>query len=159
APKDKPSPPDQPPQRVPAKPGTEFTGKTQADVAALVSEFSKVTPSAQEAFLEATRTLERYRRMSPQIEDALRDLLRTTDEMQVTSRSWGRVGERVDVLIQTNQDKLIKTLDTLNDTVVRVASVFSDENQRNLATTLKNASAGSKNLESIAKNTDELLKE
>src|SRR5262249_38739431 len=32
APKDKPSPPDQPPQRVPAKPGTEFTGKTQADV-------------------------------------------------------------------------------------------------------------------------------
>src|SRR5581483_5271058 len=81
------------------------------------------------------------------------------EEIQVSARNWGKLGERLDVLVQTNQDKLIKTIDNLNDTLTRVAGVFNEENQRNLSTTLKNVSNGSKNLESISKNTDELLKE
>src|SRR5262249_6848654 len=58
-----------------------------------------------------------------------------------------------------NQDKLVKTLDNLNDVAARVANVFNDENQRNLAATLRNVNVGTKNLESISQNTDELLKE
>jgi phospholipid/cholesterol/gamma-HCH transport system substrate-binding protein len=124
-----------PPPRVPAKPGKEFTGTTQADVPAILKELSTAT-----------------REMVPEIR-------RTTEEIQVTARNWSKVGERLDVLLQANQEKLVKTLDNLNDTFVRLGSVLSEENQRNLTATLKNVSAGSKNLESIAKNTDELLKE
>jgi phospholipid/cholesterol/gamma-HCH transport system substrate-binding protein len=169
----KPPPANPPPQRVPAKPGTEFRGASQADVATMIQELSKLTPPAQQAFEEMSKTLDRYQRLTPLMEETLREyrdlakitketlpeVRRTNDEIQVTARNWGKLGERLDVLLQTNQDKLIKTIDNLNDTLTRVAGVFNDENQRNLSTTLKNVSNGSKNLESISKNTDELLKE
>ena len=87
------------------------------------------------------------------------ELRRTNDEIQITARNWGKLGERLDVLLQTNQDKIIKSLDNLNDTLVRVSNTFSDDNQRNLAATLKNVRAGSENLEAMTKNADEMVKE
>jgi ABC-type transporter Mla subunit MlaD len=173
APKDPARPADQPPGRVPAKPGTEFKGTTQADLAAILKEISSVTPTMQEAFGETSKTMRRYGQMTPDVEETLRayrdlakatremvpEVRRTNDELQVTARNWSKVGERVDVLIQANQEKLVKTLDNLNDTIVRIGRVLNEENQRNLSTALKNVSAGTKDLESIAKNTDELLKE
>jgi len=149
---DKQLPANPPPQRVPAKPGTEFTGASQPNVGAILQELSKISPPAQQAFTEMSKILERLDTMTP-------ELRRTNEEIQVTARNWSRLGERLDVLLQTNQDKLIKTLDNLNDAVVRVANVFNDDNQRNLASTLKNVADGSKNLESMSRNTDELIKE
>jgi ABC-type transporter Mla subunit MlaD len=165
--------PPAPQVRTPAPPGTVFRGASQADVAALLRELSSVTPSARLAFDEMTKTLAQYQKLTPLLEDNLRELReltklarqtvpemrRTNDELQVTARNWGRLGERLDVLVQTNQDKMIKTLDNANVTLGRVANTFSDENQRNLATTLKNVSAGSKNFESISRNTDLLLRD
>src|SRR5262249_54523268 len=154
------------------KPGTVFTGESQPSFAATLQELSKVSGPAQAAFLQMEKILDRVDKMTPLMQETLRayqnlatetskllpDLRRSNEEIQVTARNWGKLGERLDVLLQSNQDKLIKTLDNLNDVVVRVANVFSDENQRNLAATLKNVSAGTKNLESISNNTDELLK-
>jgi phospholipid/cholesterol/gamma-HCH transport system substrate-binding protein len=165
--------PANPPQRVPAKPGSEFTGTTQPNVGAVLQELSKFSTPAQTALTEMQKVLERFDKMTPLVEETLRvyrnlgaetnkmlpELRRSNEEIQVTTRSWGRLGERLDVLLQANQDKLIKTLDNFNDTILRVANVFSEENQKSLATTLKNVSAGTQNLESISKNTDELLKE
>jgi phospholipid/cholesterol/gamma-HCH transport system substrate-binding protein len=170
---DKQLPANPPPQRVPAKPGTEFTGVSQPNVGAILQELSKISPPAQEAFTEMQKLLLRFDKMTPLMEETLRlyrdigsesgkmlpELRRTNDEIQVTARNWSRLGERLDVLLQTNQDKLIKTLENLNDTIVRVGSVFNDQNQRNLAATLQNVSAGTKNLESVSKNTEEFLKE
>ncbi|HLN30835.1 MAG TPA: MlaD family protein [Gemmataceae bacterium] len=165
--------PQAPGGRVPVKPGTEFKGTTQADVAAMLQDVSKLTGPAQDAFLEMRKTLDSYQKLTGIMEETLREyrdlakttretlpeIRRTNDEIQVAARNWGRFGERIDILVQTNQDKLIKTLDNMSDTLVRIGSIFNDENQRNLNTTLKNVSAGSKNLESITQNTDELLKE
>lgn len=173
APPAQPLPANPPPQRIPAKPGSEFTGVSQPNVGAILQELSKISSPAQEAFVEMRKSLDRINKMSPLMEETLRvyrdigsesgkmipELRRTNDEFQVAARNWSRLGERLDVLLQTNQDKLIKTLENLNDTVVRVANVFNDENQRNLASTLKNVSNGTKNLESISRNTDEFLKE
>jgi phospholipid/cholesterol/gamma-HCH transport system substrate-binding protein len=61
--------------------------------------------------------------------------------------------------LQTNEDKLVRTLDNANTTIQRIGTVFSDENQRNLATTLKNVSAGSKNLEVVMRDADDLLRD
>jgi phospholipid/cholesterol/gamma-HCH transport system substrate-binding protein len=167
-------PPDnQPPVRTPAAPGTVFRGASQADVAALLRELSSVTPSARLAFDEMTQALKDYQKLTPLLEENLREfrelakvtrqtipeLRRTNDEIQVTARNWARLGERLDVLVQTNEDKMVKTLDNFNTTLTRVANTFSDENQRNLATMLRNVSAGSKNFESISRNTDALLRD
>lgn len=165
--------PAQPPPPAQAKPGTVFIGESQPSFAATLQELSKVSQPAQAAFSQMEKVLDRVDKMTPLMEETLRvyrdlatqtnkllpDLRRSNDEIQVTARNWGKLGERLDVLVQSNQDKLIKTLDTLNETVVRVGNVFNDENQRNLAATLKNVSAGTKNLESISKSTEDLLNE
>jgi ABC-type transporter Mla subunit MlaD len=162
-----------PPAQTRARPGTEFRGTTQADVAGILNVMSQLAPPARDAFQELTRSLERFDKMAPLLEDTLReyrdlarttrplvpDLGRTNDELQIAARNWGRLGERLDVLVQANQDKFIKTMDNINDTVVRVGSVLNEENQRNFAGTLKNLNAGTRNLDSLNQNANELLKE
>jgi ABC-type transporter Mla subunit MlaD len=163
----------QPAGRKPVEPGSELIGKTQTDMSAVLKELSKMTPPVQDAFAEMNKTMQRYNRLATQIEESLReyrelgkaanaafpDLKRTNDEVQNTARNWGKVAERVDLFIQTNQDKAVKTLENLNDTIGRAGRLLNDQNLENVSNTLKNVNAGTKNLESIAKNTEELLKD
>ena len=100
-----------------------------------------------------------YRDLAKDARKMLPDVRRTNDEVQLAARNWGRVGERTDLLLRENQDRMVRALENFDDTVRRIGSVFSDENQKNLNATLKNVKAGSDSLESMTKNTDELLKE
>jgi phospholipid/cholesterol/gamma-HCH transport system substrate-binding protein len=142
------APPQDPPQEpdtTPVPPGAELQGSARTDVNRLLNQFADILPPAQDALNE-------LRRMAP-------ELRRTNDEILVAARNWGRLGERADILLQTNQEKLVKTLDSLNDTVNRISNVFNEENQRNLSATIKNVRAGTENLGNISKNTDELMRE
>jgi ABC-type transporter Mla subunit MlaD len=166
-------PPPQPPARTPVPPGTEFKGVSGPDVSNLLQQLSTLGPPAQDAFAEMRRTLEIIRRNTPLMEETLRayrdlaktsneilpEVRRTNEEIMITSRNWAKLGERLDVLVQANQEKFVKTLDGLSDTITRVGNVLSEENQRNMASILKNISAGTRNFESIAQNTDDFLKE
>src|SRR5207302_7548329 len=153
----------------------------------LMSELGKLTPPAREAFIEMQRALDRFEKMTPLFEDTLREIRdlarvtrdampevrdlakatreampeirRTAEEAQVTARNWSRLGERLDVLVQSNEDKLVQAVNGFNDVVRRVATLLGDDNQRNVTTILRNSSTASKNLESISRNADEFLKE
>ena len=140
-----PGAPPQEPDATPIPPGSELQGSARTDVNRLLNQFSEILPPAQDALNE-------LRRMAP-------EMRRTNDEILVAARNWGRLGERADILLQTNEEKLVKTLDSLNDTVNRISNVFNDENQRNLSATIKNVRAGTENLGNISKNTDELVRE
>jgi phospholipid/cholesterol/gamma-HCH transport system substrate-binding protein len=162
-----------PPDLTPIEPGAEIVGAVQPDVATLLNQTSEMVPTTQETLNQIRKTLERFERMAPLAEDTMReyrdlarasremipDLQRTNEEAQVAARNWGRLGERLDVLVQANQDKAIKALENLNETVSRVGAVFNEENQRNVGVLLKNVRAGSESLESISKNADELVKD
>jgi ABC-type transporter Mla subunit MlaD len=162
-----------PEERQPAKPGTEFQGVKQPDVATVLKAMAELVEPTQESLKLIRQSLQRLEKTAPLAEDTLREyrelaretrrtipeLRRSNDEINVAARNWGKLGERLDVLVQTNQDKVIKAVDNLNDALVRVNNVLSDENQKNLAATLRNARAGTQNLESISRNADELMKE
>jgi phospholipid/cholesterol/gamma-HCH transport system substrate-binding protein len=126
--------------------------RTNDEIRELAKASRETIPSLQRASDEVGSLAKSTRELLP-------DLRRTNDEIQVTARNWGKLGERIDVLLQTNQDKLIKTLDNLNDTVVRIGNVFSDENQRNLNATLKNVRASSETLTTMTKDADDLVKD
>src|SRR5262249_40091816 len=113
----------------------------------------------EDALREYTRLAQNANKTIPDIQKTNQQLLETAREIEVTSRNWGRLGERLDVLVQTNQDKLIRTLDNLNDTINRIGTIFNDENQKNLNALLKNVRNGSERLDSVVKNTDKLLEE
>jgi phospholipid/cholesterol/gamma-HCH transport system substrate-binding protein len=165
------APPEE--ERAPLEPGEELPGRQAPDAVSLLNQTSELVPSTQENLNEMRKSLQRFERLTPQMEEAIKEyrelaratrdtipeLRRTNDELQVTARNWGRLGERLDVLLQTNEDKLVKALDNLNDTLNRVSRVFNDENQRNLSATLHNVRVSSDNLESMTKNTDQLLRE
>src|SRR5260370_5460202 len=140
-----PGAPPQEPDATPIPPGSELQGSARTDVNRLLNQFSEILPPAQDALTE-------LRRMAP-------EMRRTNDEILVAARNWGRLGERADILLQTNEEKLVKTLDSLNDTLNRISNVFNDENQRNLSATIKNVRAGTENLGNISKNTDQLVRE
>src|SRR5262249_34936646 len=141
----------QPEDRGLIEPGTELAGKVQADARTLLSQASEAMPARQEALDELNKLAKRLDRTAPELQDTMReyselaksaremlpDVRRTNEEIQVTIRTWGQLGERSNILLQTNQEKLIRAVDEFNETVSRIGRVFSDENQRNLNATLK----------------------
>ena len=77
---------------VTAPPGTTFQGASQSDVTSLLSELNRLAPPAREAFIELQKTLERYERMSPVVEDTLRefrDQLQTEFHVDLAQLSMG----------------------------------------------------------------------
>lgn len=123
------------------------------------SEHRDLAKSLREMVPEMRRTNDEIRELAKASREVVPEMRRTNDEILVATRNWGKLGERLDVLVQTNQDKLVKTLEDLNNTISRIGKTFSEENQRNLSTTLKNVRAGSENLENVTRNTEELVKE
>src|SRR5205807_7360895 len=115
-------------------------------------DYDKLTPLMQEVLKE-------YRELGKVTRQAFPDFRRTNEELQLAARNWSKVGERFDVLLLNNEEKVVKALDRLQDTLKRVSDVFNDDNQKNLSMTLKNVRSGSDSLDKIAKGTENLLRD
>jgi phospholipid/cholesterol/gamma-HCH transport system substrate-binding protein len=157
----------------PVPPGTTFQGVVQADVTGLINQTVRLVTPAEEVLKDIRSSLQRLDRMAPLAEDTLReirdaakagresipDLRKTSDEIQVTARTFGKLGEQLDVFFRGNEEKLNKAIEALQDDLKRLGNVLSDENQQQLRVLLKNARIGSEYLPNIGKNADEILRE
>jgi phospholipid/cholesterol/gamma-HCH transport system substrate-binding protein len=119
-------------------PGSEIAGTVQPDVSSSLGELNKAAENLNRLAGPAEKTL---------------------NEIGVTAKTWGGLGENTNVLLKTNEQKLIKTLDNMNETFQRASDVLSPENQRNLNATLKNVRAASDTLDTLTKDTDEVMKD
>jgi phospholipid/cholesterol/gamma-HCH transport system substrate-binding protein len=124
-----------------------------------VKEFRDTARAANRFIPELEKTNVELRELTRVTRQTVPDLKKTNDEFQLLSRVWTKVGERLDVLLLTNEAKINKTIDQVEESSRQLARFLSDENQRNLNQTLKNARTASDQFDSISKNTDELLKE
>jgi phospholipid/cholesterol/gamma-HCH transport system substrate-binding protein len=157
----------------PVEPGAVLQGVTPADAGALMQRTADLVEPAREAVLEIRKVFQSIGKMTPVVEETLKDfreigkmakqvgpdLQKASEEIQVTARVWGKVGERTDVLLKTNEDKIVKSIDRMEEALKRINTLFSDENQKLVQETLKNVRNGSQQLESIAKDTGELVKD
>ena len=155
------------------EPGDTLTGDCQVSMAGLLDQASDVVPTTQGAVEDARRVMKRLEDMAPLMEDAIkeyRDLARATrdslprlqgavDEVSNGARTWNKFGDRLDVVVQTNQDRVNRAMETLNSALERITNTFGEDNQRNLAALLDNVRQGSENLQSLTKNTDDLMVE
>ena len=95
--------------------------------------------------------------------DEIRKLAKSTNDMVpeigATARVWGKVGERTDVMLRLNEEKINRSIDRMDDSLKRINNVLSDQNQKYIEDTLRNVKNGSTQLDSIAKETSELIKE
>ena len=154
-------------------PGTTLVGFLQADAQSLVQKTSEVMPHAEEAMVQVKQVFKKLDDMMPLLESTMKEyqgigkaardtipfLKKTNDELQITARQWTKVGERMDVILATNEDKITKAINQIDDTLRRFSLMFGDENQKYVTDTLKNVRTSSDRLDNIAKNTDEFLKE
>lgn len=141
------------------QPGAVVDGVVQTDIQAVVQKTGDLMPPAQEVLIEMKKVFERVDKLAPLMEDTMKEFKKTNEEIQVTARSWTKVGERTDVLLATNEEKISKSIARMEETLKRVGDLFSDENQKMVRDTLKNVKSGSDRLDGIAKGTEEMIRD
>jgi phospholipid/cholesterol/gamma-HCH transport system substrate-binding protein len=149
------------------------TERTMEDIRNSLRRFERMSPLMEETMREyrdlardlrntvpdLRKTNDEVRELSKSLRESLPEFRRDAEDVAATARTYTRLGERLDVLLQNNQDKIVKAIDTFNDVLQRVAAVLNDDNQRNAAALLKNVSNASSQLDEIAKNTADITRE
>ncbi len=128
-----------------------------------VKDFREVGKMAKDVGPEMKKAAEEISSLAKSVREEIpefkKELKKTNAEILVAVRTWNKVGERVDVLIKTNEDKITKSIDRMEDTLKRVNEVFSDENQRNVRDTLKNVKNASGQFDELIKDSRVTLKQ
>jgi ABC-type transporter Mla subunit MlaD len=122
-------------------------------------EIAQLARALRETVPEVRRTNDELRLAIQGLRATGPTLRRTNEELQVAVTNFGRVAERLDVLIRTNERKLEDALNQINELARRGNTLLSDENQQNVTATLRNLQTASNNFENLTKRTDEFLTE
>jgi phospholipid/cholesterol/gamma-HCH transport system substrate-binding protein len=166
--------------REPIEPGSTIVGAKQTDATAFLQKAADLADPAQKTMQEMNKAFKTFEEMALLMKEMVPELRKTNLEVlelakstnksmpalnetnaqfQLAAKNWGAVGERVNVLLRTNEEKFIKTLDRFEDTLKKVGETFSSENQRYLTDIMKNAKISSDKLDSIVRSTEEMLRE
>jgi phospholipid/cholesterol/gamma-HCH transport system substrate-binding protein len=124
-----------------------------------MKEFNNLSKDTRVFIGELRNTNKELNGIAKDVHGMVPDVKRTNDEMYVAARNFGKLSERLDVLVQANQDKMERILDQISDDLNRVAAVLSEENRKNVATILRNVKSGSDHLDELARGSEELLRE
>jgi phospholipid/cholesterol/gamma-HCH transport system substrate-binding protein len=123
-----------------------------------IREFTQLGRAIREAVPEIRRTNDEIRTLVQGARSIAPGLRRTNEELQLTLRNFGQVGETVNLLIQSNQEKFVKALDQSTDVLQRISQVLSDENQKNFTATLRAAQVASANFDGVLRSADEMFR-
>jgi ABC-type transporter Mla subunit MlaD len=124
-----------------------------------LKEFRGMAKTTNQLVPELAKTNEELRDLAKTARQTMPELKKASDEFQVTARIWGKLGERLDVLFQTNENKLSKIVDQLEEATRNLNQFLNEENQKSFNATLKAMNDASRQLDSLLRNTDELIKE
>ena len=124
-----------------------------------VKDFREIGKMTRQAGPEVQKAAEEIRALAKSTRESIPEIKKTNDEIQIAVRTWGKVGERVDVLIKTNEDKIVKSIDKIEDTLKRVNDVFNDENQRNVRDTLRNVKNATGQFDDLIKDSRVTMKQ
>jgi len=124
-----------------------------------LKDFSEIGKLAKTSAPELKNTNEEIRALAKTTREMVPEIRRTNDEIALAARNWGKVGERVDVLLKTNEDKIVRSIELAEDNLRRLTQVLSNENIKYVNETLRNLRNGTMQLESISKDTGDFLKD
>src|SRR5262245_37099039 len=133
--------------------------KASPDLENIFRDFRELTKATREAMPELRKTNDEIRELIRLANKTIPDFKRTGDEIADAARKISKIGERIDVFLQSNEGKLAKALDRFEDALKKVSDVLNDENQKNVSVLLKNLRDGSDKLEAFTKDTQVFLKE
>jgi len=106
-------------------------------------ELRELAKESRQAIPDLRKSAMEFAALAKEAREALPEVKRTNEQMQATLITWQKTGERAKLILDANEE--------------RIADVLSDENRRNLTAALKNFRAGTENLPTISKKTEDLL--
>jgi phospholipid/cholesterol/gamma-HCH transport system substrate-binding protein len=125
---------------------------TMKDYRDLAQSMNKAVPEVMKTNTEILELTKSIRRAVPDVQD-------TVNDVGTAVRTYNKLGERLSVMLETNDKEIDRAIKKFSEVVQGLAALLNEENQRNIAVTIRNVREGSERLPSISRNTDELLKE
>jgi phospholipid/cholesterol/gamma-HCH transport system substrate-binding protein len=122
-------------------------------------DFREVGKMARQVGPDLQKTSEEVRALAKTTREAIPEVLKTNEEIKALARTYAKVGERADILLKTNEDKIARSIERLEETLKRVNDVLGDENQKNLGETLRNAKNASGQFDELIKDTRVTMKQ
>jgi phospholipid/cholesterol/gamma-HCH transport system substrate-binding protein len=130
-------------------PTTEETLREYRDLAKSIRE---TIPDLRETNKELQKLIKNANDMVPMARKAL-------DEITVASRNWGQVGERVNVLLRTNEDQLNSIVKNLDKVMVSLVELLKQENLNDVATILRNLAESSRRFPALTRQSEDFFRD
>jgi phospholipid/cholesterol/gamma-HCH transport system substrate-binding protein len=122
-------------------------------------EVRRLAEDVRATMPELRRTNESIRKLADSANAAVPDLRKGVDDAAATARVWTRVGERVNLLLETNQERITKIAENLNESLVRINEVLSEANRQNLSSIIEKTRIASERFPNISRNVDDVTTE
>ncbi len=120
-------------------------------VEGMLDEIQGGVKSAREGLPDVKKTLDEMQDVAKAMKTVIPDARKALQEFQMTAMTYGKLGERADVMLQMYEPKLAKTLDNLEMATTSANKLLSEDNRQNVADILKNTKNASQDFESLAK--------
>ena len=78
-------------------------------------EYRDLARDARNTVPDVRKTNDEVRELAKSLRESLPDFRRDGDDIAATARTYTKLGERLDVLLQANQDKIVKAIDSANE--------------------------------------------
>jgi phospholipid/cholesterol/gamma-HCH transport system substrate-binding protein len=124
-----------------------------------LKEYRKLGESINASIPDLRETNLEIQKLAKTSREAVGPLQRDAEDMAAAARSWTKVGERVNLMLSDNREKIDQAIENANQVLSRLSGLLSDENQRNFNAILRNVRDGSDPLPEMSRNANELLKD
>ena len=116
-------------------------------------------PDLRQTNTDIDKLAQSANKATEQAQDAIPRITRDADDAAAAARAWQKVGERVDIFLQQNQDQVSQSVTHLNEVLTRTATLLNDDNIHNVTDILRNMRTASETFPELTRNADEMLKE
>jgi ABC-type transporter Mla subunit MlaD len=137
----------------------EEVRKAAAEVNALAKELRQALPDVRKSSEEVRTAATEIGKLARGANETLPELRKTNTEAQVALRTWDKLGERLRLTVENNEERVTKLLENLNAAVEGARDIVKEENRTNLSALLKNLREGTRDLDKLRRNADEGLTE
>jgi phospholipid/cholesterol/gamma-HCH transport system substrate-binding protein len=138
-----------------------------------MQKLEKLAPQVEETFKEVANLSKTVREAVPDVQktnaqlqtllsntnDFFPSIRKTNEDVQFFLKMSTRTVEDIDIIIRTNEPKLVKAVESFTKTSDQVGKLLNDQNQKEFSRILNNVGNASDRFEGITKETEELLKE
>jgi phospholipid/cholesterol/gamma-HCH transport system substrate-binding protein len=130
-----------------------------------IREYRDLGRALRESVPDLRRTNTELYELLKSARRAMPEVTATIEDIGTFARSWTKVGDRVDLFLQANEDRITKALDdaskaleNANETFSRAARLLNDDNRKAVEDILKNVRIASGRLDDMTRTLEDLMK-